>query len=185
MYLILWQLSMAHWGTSCSRMASSHSGLRPRPLRTLSMMSKLIFSCMPLEIRKFMMSSRVQKHWASLAVPELMMSCALPSHTSVPCERPEMRMSSSMVVGRVSMSMPRTKLVPNSGMPSVPVSHMICSWVTPSASGLENRLMTFRSSSGISRKLTPVSSSSRCIMVGSSCPRQSSLTRMSCMELKS
>ena len=121
MYLILWQESMAHWGTLCSLMASSHSGFRPRPLRTLSMMSKLIFSCIPCEIRKFMMSSRVQKHWANLAVPELMMSCALPSHTSVPWDRPEIRISSSMVEGFVSINMPCTKPVPNSGMPSVPV----------------------------------------------------------------
>ena len=108
-----------------------------------------------------MMSSRVQKHWASLAVPELMMSCALPSHTSVPWDRPEIRISSSMVEGLVSIqhaaarSRCRTRECPacRSGRGSDPPSR-------PAPSGLENRLMTCLSSSGISRKFTPVSSSS-------------------------
>ena len=54
-----------------------------------------------------------------------------------------------MVVGWVSSSMPRTKGVPNSGTPRVPVVQSISSVVTPRASGEEKRLITFLSSSGM------------------------------------
>ena len=72
-------------------------------------------------ISEFMISSRQQMQSFSCAVPAAIRSAALPSHTSVPCDRPEMRTSSSIVLGCVSSSMPRTNLVPNSGMPYVPV----------------------------------------------------------------
>ena len=63
-----------------------------------------------------------------VAMPPRIRSWALPFQTSVPCERPDMRTSSAMVFGRVSRSIPRTKLVPNSGMPNVPTGvPMSCS----------------------------------------------------------
>ena len=65
----------------------------------------------------FMISSRQQMHEASGAMPALTISCALPIHTSVPWDRPEMRISSSIVVGCVSSSIWRTNFVPNSGTP--------------------------------------------------------------------
>ncbi len=56
-----------------------------------------------------MMSSRQQTHAAQRRRTRLAISsCALPSHTSVPWDRPEMRSSSSIVVGCVSSSIPRT-----------------------------------------------------------------------------
>ena len=97
-----------------------------------------------------MMSSRQQTHSLNFAVPFAISSCALPSHTSVPWDRPEMRSSSSIVVGFVSSSIPRTNDVPNSGTPNVPVRQPISSGVTPSALGDENRLRTSGSSSGTS-----------------------------------
>ena len=42
---------------------------------------------------------------------------ALPSHTSVPWERPDIRTSSSKLVGWISSSICLTNLVPNSGIP--------------------------------------------------------------------
>ena len=135
-----------------------------------------------------MMSSRVQMHSLS-GTPAWTRSCVLPTHTSVPWERPEMRISSSMVLGRVSTSMPRTKRVPNSGMPSVPVGTPSSSAVSPSASGVENResmfLNTSGSLSGTLRGGMPVRSCRRRSMVGSSWPSTSSFTSTSCMDPKS
>ena len=81
-------------------------------------------------------------------MPALMISCALPIHTSVPWDRPEMRISSSIVVGCVSSSIWRTNFVPNSGTPYVPVLEPICSGVTPSACVPENSEITSGSVSG-------------------------------------
>ena len=130
-YLIFWQLSIAQAGMLASFIALSISGFRPRPLRTASMMSKLSLKSMPLLIKKFMISSRVQKHSASFAVPLITRSRALPSQTSVPWLRPEMRISSSSVLGWVSVSIPCTNAVPNSGTPSVPVGLSKSSGLTP------------------------------------------------------
>ena len=124
-------------------------------------------------------------HEASGAMPALMISCALPIHTSVPWDRPEMRISSSIVVGCVSSSIWRTNFVPNSGTPYVPVLEPICSGVTPSACVPENSEITSGSVSGRVRASTPVKSISMRIIVGSSCPRTSSFTRTSCIEPKS
>ena len=104
-----------------------------------------------MSIRASMMSSRVQMHSLRLAVWLRTRSLALPLHTSVPWERPEMRIRSAMLEGLVSSRIPRTKAVPNSGMPRVPVVHPNCSWVSPRASGEVNRDSTFLSSSGMSR----------------------------------
>ena len=72
----------------------------------------------------------------------LMRSWALPFHTSVPWDRPEIWIRSLKFLGWASMSICRTKGVPSSGMPKVPVWLPICSGVTPSASVLTSRLMT-------------------------------------------
>ena len=101
-----------------------------------------------------------------------------------------MRTSSSIELGRVSFSMPRTKLVPNSGTPSVPLSDTpSCSAVRPSASGLVNREMIFPNTSGLcsgtSCGAMPVMACSLRSMVGSSWPSTSSFTSTSCMLLKS
>ena len=65
----------------------------------------------------------------------LINSWAFPNHTSVPCDSPEILINSAKVVGLVSFTNPTVKGVPNSGIPSVPVSHIISSLVTPSGFG--------------------------------------------------
>ena len=68
-----------------------------------------------------MMSSRQPMVESTVAVLEVIRSLALPSHTSVPWEKPERRTRVSNLVGRVSMSMPRVKRVLNSGIATAPV----------------------------------------------------------------
>ena len=68
-----------------------------------------------------MMSSRQPMAWSTVAVLEVIRSLALPSHTSVPWEKPESRSRVSNLVGMVSNSMPRVNLVLNSGMATAPV----------------------------------------------------------------
>ena len=75
-------------------------------------------------------------------VPLRMRSCALPSQTSVPCERPEIWRKSEKVFGWESMSIWRTKGVPSSGREKVPVCESISSGVTPSGSVEWNSAMT-------------------------------------------
>ena len=79
------------------------------------------------------MSSRVHITSLKVAVPLLIKSCAFPSHTSVPCDNPDILSNSSNVLGFVSLSIPLTNLVPDSGIPNVPTSDFIDSGVTPSA----------------------------------------------------
>ena len=81
-------------------------------------------------------------------VPERISSSALPVHTSVPWDSPEIWISSEKFLGLASSSIPRTKLVPISGMPKVPVWLPICSGVTPSASVEVSRLYTLGSFMG-------------------------------------
>ena len=72
------------------------------------------------------------------------------------------------------------KFVPNSGIPSVPVLHKICSSVTPSAFGVVNKLIIFLSSKGISFLISiPVVSPRYLSIVGSSCPSISSFKTLS------
>ena len=68
-----------------------------------------------------MMESRVPMTSEMVQVPLWISSCALPSQTSVPCDRPEICSRSVKVLGFASSSMPRTKPVPHSGMLNVPV----------------------------------------------------------------
>ena len=81
-----------------------------------------------MEMRKSMISSRQPMASLTLAVPEVIRSFALPSHTSVPWEKPDSRTRISNWSGWVSSSMPRTKVVPNSGMAVPPVGPRILSF---------------------------------------------------------
>ena len=74
-----------------------------------------------------MMSSRQPMAWSTVAVLEVIRSLALPSHTSVPWEKPDRRRSVSNRVGMVSISIPRVKRVLNSGMATAPVGPRILS----------------------------------------------------------
>ena len=103
-----------------------------------------------------MISSRVQIASLSVAVLLFTRSCALFNHTSVPCESPEIRISSSKVLGFVSTSISRTNLVPNSGTPNVPTFEPISSGFTPSASVELNILIVSLSSSLIFVGFIPV-----------------------------
>ncbi len=126
-----------------------------------------------------MISSRQQMAVEIVAVPDLMSSSALPCQTSVPWERPEIRIRSENSFGFASRRSPMAKSVPNSGIPRVPMSQFqSSSGVTPRASVFMKRLMTFLSSRGIFVASRPVRSSSIRIMVGSSWPRMSSFRRL-------
>ena len=170
-------------GTLCSRISLSCSGVSPLPLRTASMILKECSGSTPQLMRFSMMSSRVQIAVPSLQKPSRIKYWALSSQTLVPWERPEMRMSSEKVFGFVSLSMPMTKLVPNSGTPSVPRSTpSISSGLTPSASVPVKSDSTPLSSSGTRCGSVPVRSCSMRMMVGSSCPSISSFSRFVSME---
>ena len=119
----------------------------------------------------------------NLQVPFLMRSCALSSHTFVPCEKPEIRTKSENVWGRESSSMPRTNFVPHSGTAKLATwSPCNCSGVKPIPSVEENKLNVFGSSNGIVLASIPVKSSNIRMMVGSSWPRISSLVIRPSME---
>ena len=104
------------------------------------MMSNDIFGSSPLRSRYSMMLSRQPMTSAIVQVPERISSSAFPVQTSVPWDRPEIWISSEKFFGWASKSIWRTKFVPISGMPNVPVLEPICSSVTPRASGLVSRL---------------------------------------------
>ena len=72
----------------------------------------------------------------------------MPSHTSVPWDKPDILINSAKVLGFVSTSIPIVKGVPNSGTPRVPVSFIICSLVTPNGSGERNIPIVSLSSKG-------------------------------------
>ena len=120
------------------------------------------------------------QHTASLILvitPVSIKSLALPSHTSVPWERPDIHNKSENVFGSVSTSIPLTNFVPNSGIPKVPTFEFICSGVTPRAVVDENKDIVSLSSNGIVCGFIPVISWSILITVGSSWPSISSLRR--------
>ena len=90
-----------------------------------------------------MMESRVPMTSEMVQVLLRIRSWALPSHTSVPWDRPEICSRSENLVGWDSSSMPRTKLVPSSGRLRVPVrTPPRSSSVTPRAAGELKRDMT-------------------------------------------
>ena len=132
-----------------------------------------------------MISSRVQTHSRKVAVPLAIKSAALPSHTSVPWDRPLMRSNSATVVGFVSFSMFIANSVPNSGIPNTPKSNGKSGSLISNASQLRNKDNVPGSSSGTSTGSIPVNSYSLRITVGLSCPNTSSFTNRSCRELKS
>ena len=78
-----------------------------------------------------MISSRQPMASLTEAVLDRIRSLALPSHTSVPWEKPERRMRVSNFVGCVSCSMPLVKPVPNSGMATEPTGPRIGSFSYP------------------------------------------------------
>src|SRR5699024_11258285 len=105
--------------------------------------------------------------------------CAFPNHTSVPCDKPEIITSSANVFGLVSSNICRTKLVPNSGTPNVPVAQSMSSAVTPKGAGLEKIPITSSSSNGIVLGSIPLKSCNIRMTVGSSCPSISSFNKLS------
>ena len=130
-----------------------------------------------------MISSRVQIAVEIVAFPSSINVCALPSHTSVPWESPEIRIRSENSCGFASMTICMAKSVPNSGIPSAPSGQPFnSSGVTPSASVFLNKDITEVSSSGIFLGSKPVRSCSIRIMVGSSCPSMSSFNKLWSME---
>ena len=126
-----------------------------------------------------MMSSRQPTVESTVAVPETIRSRALPSHTSVPWEKPDRRMRVLNRSGWVSQSIWRVNLVLNSGTATAPVGPKIGSSSYPRGAELVKMVMVSLSSRGISWALTPVRSSIIRIMVGSSCPSMSSFSRLS------
>ena len=182
MYFIFLHESIYQSGTLNSLIISSCSGFNPFPLRTLSIILNDLSGGTPCFIKYVIMSSLVQIASLSVAVPFFIKSCALFSHTSVPCDTPDILISSSNVVGFVSISMSRTNFVPNSGTPNEPTCEFICSGVTPNAFVELNNDIVSLSSSGIDFGSTPVISCSILITVGSSCPSISSFRRFLSIE---
>ena len=96
---------MYHSGTSCSNISFLYSGqslhfpFATVPLRTRSMIVKDSSLSSPLLIRYVIISSRVQIAVEMVALPLLIRSCALFSHTSVPWDNPEIRIESESVCG--------------------------------------------------------------------------------------
>ena len=141
-------------------------------------------SSSPIWIKYTMISSRQQIAVWIVACPLNIRSFALPSHTSVPWASPAIRTKSEKYLGFASISICIAKSVPNSGIPSAP------SWQPPKSSGVTPRAevfwkrdMTSLESRGISvTGSSPVKSCSIRIMVGSSCPRMSSFSRLWSME---
>ena len=139
----------------------------------------------PVLIRYVIMSSRVQIAVEIVAFPSWINVCALFSHTSVPCDKPEIRIRSDNVFGFVSTTIWITKSVPNSGIPRHPTGHPpISEGLIPRDPVSAKSCITPGSSKGISVALNgfPVScstsSSSILIIVGSSCPRISSFSKL-------
>ena len=140
---------MYHSGTSCSNISFLYSGqslhfpFATVPLRTRSMIVKDSSLSSPLLIRYVIISSRVQIAVEMVALPLLIRSCALFSHTSVPWDNPEIRIRSESVCGFVSTTIWITKSVPNSGIPRHPTGHPpISSGVIPSADVSWNKDIT-------------------------------------------
>ena len=181
-YLIFLHEPMYHSGTPAAFISSSAPSGSPRPFRTASMILNERFSGMPHLIKYSMISSRQPMASLTEAVLDKIRSRALPSQTSVPCEKPERRMSVSNFVGCVSWSMPRVKPVPNSGIAQEPTGPKMGSFSKPRTL-LDVKIdIVSLSSSGIFCASTPVKSSSMRIIVGSSWPSMSSFKRFSSIE---
>ena len=159
MYCILLQDHIYQSGTPCSFIICSHSGVRPLPFLTFSIIVNASSLSSPFWIRYIIISSLVHIAVDIVALPSLRSVCALPSHTSVPCERPAILTRSEKYCGLVSISICMAKSVPNSGIPSAPSLHPpISSGLIPSADVSLKSDMTSLESSGISRGSIPVRS---------------------------
>src|SRR5699024_7578560 len=166
MYLILRHESKYQSGTSLSTIASTMSSVKPLPLRTNSIVLKANDGSKPLYIKYTIISSRQQITLDKSHVPDLIRSCALPNHTSVPWDSPEILTNSEKEVGFVSSNICLTNPVPNSGTPKVPVLHNISSSVTPKGSGELNIPIVALSSTGIVFGSIPDKSCNIRIIVG-------------------
>ena len=104
-------------------------------------------------------------------------SWAFPNQTSVPWDSPDIFINSANVVGFVSSTSFIVNGVPNSGIPNVPVLHIICSFVTPKASVDVNIDIVALSSRGTFKISVPDCSWINLNCVGSLWPRISSFNK--------
>ena len=197
MYFIFLHDSIYHSGilyslkkAACSaQVAGSLLGF---PLRTNSIILKAFPAGTPHWIKLTMISSRhpitfLNGTWIFPFSSGVHKSLALPNHTSVPCERPDILISSANVVGFVSSSIPSKKDVPNSGTPRVPVGQYLTPsllvkplrrvFSTPKTSGPVKIFIVSRSPKSILVTSIPERSCNIFNTVGSSCPSISSFKR--------
>ena len=104
-------------------MSSSHSAVRPFPLRTDSMILNASNGFSFLSNRYVIISSR-HAITSLNGCPACTSDCALPAQTSVPCVSPEIITSSENDDGFVSSRTRRVIRVPNSGKPKAPFSFL-------------------------------------------------------------
>ena len=186
MYFILWHDSINQSFIPASFNICSYSthwswsfGLLALPFLTNSIILNAVIGLRPLYIRYTIISSRHPITSENGTILFFIKSCALPSQTSVPCDKPDILINSANVFGLVSSTICIVNFVPNSGIPRVPVLHIIWSDVTPSGAGDKNIPIVSLSSSGTSVTSVPVIS---CIIrscVGSEWPNISSFNTSS------
>ena len=122
MYFIFSHDFIYQSGTLCSFINATYSAhfagsFNAFPLRTVSIILNDGFGGNPCFIKYIIISSRQHIASVNVTVPCSIKLCAFPNHTSVPCDSPDIRISSSNVVGFVSTNIPLTNFVPNSGIP--------------------------------------------------------------------
>ena len=132
-----------------------------------------------------MISSRHPITFLSVHLPSLIRSAALFNQTSVPCDKPEIRTNSSKVVGLVNSRIPRTKGVPNSGIPAAPVFSVFLLVSICRLSTEEKIFIVSGSFIGIVFGSIPEIRSNSFIAVGSTCPKISNFNRLSWMSWNS
>ena len=187
MYFIFPHESINHFSIPassivCLWVAHVSGSLLALPLRTNSIILKAFIGLTPWYIKYTIISSRHPITWEKGTTLFLINSCALPNQTSVPCDKPDILINSAKVLGLVSSTIPIVNGVPNSGIPSVPVLHIICSLVTPNALVDVNILIVSLSSNGTFNISVPVKS---CIIrnwVGSEWPNISSFNKSASIE---
>ena len=186
MYLILKQLSMYQSGTSCAFISATMSGVScffALPLRVISMILNASDGSSPFWIKYVMMLSRVPMTSEIVQVPLWISSWALPSHTSVPCDSPEMMSKSEKFFGLDSTIISRTNFVPNSGSPNVATALPMSSGSTPMDFVEMNSSITSGSFIGRSSTFLPENFSIILYLVGTSWPSRSSFKIVSCRNL--
>ena len=182
MYFIFSHDFIYQSGTSFSfiiALYSSHfaGSFNALPLRTVSIILNAWFGGTPFFIKYIIISSRQHIASWSVTTPWSINVWAFPNHTSVPCDKPDIRINSSNVVGFVSTNIPLTNFVPNSGIPKLPTSECICSGDTPKAFVELNIDIVSLSSNGTLVGSFPVRSCNILITVGSSCPSISNFNK--------